>query len=195
MGGQEHKHEQEHEITETQKKNEVDGGSSTDKIKHLQQKCKKGICMVRYHAKWCPHCVNMQSEWNKYNKQNGGHNIISFEEGAINRMENPPSVNGFPTIKLLHGGKEIAEFNEEKTAEKFKSFYENNKNNLNKDNIDEMIGGMRKFKLKNNKQKGGLRKNSKKSNKTNKKSNKTNRNSNKKTNKTNRKSNKKTNKK
>lgn len=170
--------------TKQQKDNEADGSSSSKKIKQLQEKCKKGTCLVRYHANWCPHCVNMQSQWNKYVGGNLEHNVISFEEKAINKMNPPPSVNGYPTIKLLKGGKEVAEFNEDKTAENFKKFYESRGSNKSElDNIDEMVGGMHKnIKLKWNLNKKNNKKQSTKNHKNNdkKQSTKNNKNNNKK---------------
>ena len=95
----------------------------------------KGVWFVKYYASWCPHCTNMQSEWDKLEKnellKNKNIHIAEVEESFFNKLDFKPDVIGFPTIKLYNDG-DSKDFKGNRTAENMVSFLKENHKNEKK---------------------------------------------------------------
>jgi len=71
---------------------------------------------VLFWAKWCPHCIAMESDWKKLTQNYDGRrvngkicHIVSAEESDTHTAEYrkmcPKKISGFPTIMLMNNGK------------------------------------------------------------------------------------------
>ena len=115
-----------------------------------------GLWFVKYYADWCPHCTNMQTEWNRLENnnllKNNNINTAEIEESFFDHLLSKPDVVGFPTIKLYRNG--ISEdFKGDRTSDNMVSFLQKNTERNGR-------GGKRKIKTlrkhkKNKKTKGG----------------------------------------
>jgi len=98
--------------------------SSNDAVK-LSNLLKDGDWMVLYYADWCGHCTTMKPEWtkvvNKMKKSNMV-NVAEVESTHIGDLINKPEVSGFPSIKMYNSGSEIANFEDERVADKMEKF-------------------------------------------------------------------------
>ena len=102
----------------------INVGSSGDAL-NLSNLLKDGDWMVLYYAEWCGHCQTMKPEWNKVvnkMKNNNNLNIAEIESNHIDNLINKPTIQGFPTIKMYNNGKEIANFEDERVADKMEKF-------------------------------------------------------------------------
>ena len=75
--------------------------SSQSEIDAYENSFKKGNWLVRYHASWCGHCINMSQEWSDFvsNNKNKKVKIISIEQEAMDRLKRKPqNFRGFPSI-------------------------------------------------------------------------------------------------
>ena len=74
----------------------------------FKQNKNKGLWFVKYYADWCPHCTNMQSEWNSLENHeiltSKNIHIAEIEESYLNKLNFNPNVVGYPTIKLYNNG-------------------------------------------------------------------------------------------
>ena len=74
--------------------------------------------LIKIHANWCPHCINMIPEWNKlkssFKVQANKTEVFDVEEQQLHKLEllnkkyalqEPVSYKGFPTIVKVHNGK------------------------------------------------------------------------------------------
>jgi len=85
---------------------------------------KKGLWLVWYYAEWCGHCVAMEENWNKFIEMNNNKskiNIARIEDTMLGRLDNV-NIQGFPTIKIYKNGKELEQYSDERTPEKFLKF-------------------------------------------------------------------------
>ena len=109
--------------------------SSGDAL-NLSNLLKDGDWMVLYYAEWCGHCQTMKPEWNKVvkklKKNNNNVNIAEIESNHIDNLVNKPTIQGFPTIKMYNNGKEVANFEDERVADKMENFALHNSNNSKK---------------------------------------------------------------
>ena len=103
----------------------INVGSSGDAL-NLSNLLKNGDWMVLYYAEWCGHCQTMKPEWNKVvkklKKNNNNVNIAEIESNHIDKLVNKPNIQGFPTIKMYNNGKEVANFEDERVANKMEKF-------------------------------------------------------------------------
>ena len=103
----------------------INVGSSGDAL-NLSNLLKNGDWMVLYYAEWCGHCQTMKPEWNKVvkklKKNNNNVNIAEIESNHIDKLVNKPTIQGFPTIKMYNNGKEVANFEDERVANKMENF-------------------------------------------------------------------------
>tara|TARA_Y100000991_G_scaffold191827_1_gene158967 strand:- start:471 stop:1187 length:717 start_codon:yes stop_codon:yes gene_type:complete len=142
-------------------------------INIFNQNKNKGSWFVKYYASWCPHCVNMQSEWDKLEKnellKNKNIHIAEVEESFFNQLDFKPDVIGFPTIKFYNNG-DSQDFKGNRTTENMVSFLKDNHKNGQK----YQTGGRRNLKSvrRNKKTKQFSKKNTKRNNKKNTKRNK-----------------------
>ena len=99
---------------------------------NLSNLLKDGEWMVLYYAEWCGHCKTMKPEWNKVvnkMKKHNNINIAEIESNHIDKLSNKPTIQGFPTIKMYNNGKEVANFEDERVADKMEKFALHNSNN------------------------------------------------------------------
>jgi thiol-disulfide isomerase/thioredoxin len=104
--------------------------SSTDAV-NLSNLLKNGDWMVLYYANWCGHCTTMKPEWQKVVdniKKSNVVNIADVESSHISDLTHKPNVNGFPSIKMYNSGNEIANFDDERIADKIEDFAISNSN-------------------------------------------------------------------
>ena len=113
----------------------INVGSSGDAL-NLSNLLKDGDWMVLYYAEWCGHCQTMKPEWNKVvkklKKNNNNVNIAEIESNHIDTLVNKPKIQGFPTIKMYNNGKEVANFEDERVADKMENFAIHNSNKSKK---------------------------------------------------------------
>ena len=117
----------------------LDVNSSQSEIDAYENSFKKGNWLVRYHASWCGHCINMSQEWSDFvsNNKNKKVKIISIEQEAMDRLKRKPqNFRGFPSIIFFKDGQFISEFSDDRTEKNFHKFIkkESNINNKKKSN-------------------------------------------------------------
>jgi protein disulfide-isomerase-like protein len=106
-----------------------------DDATKLSQLLKDGDWMVLYYAEWCGHCNSMKPEWEKVIekfKDSGKIHIADVNSEVIKTLEHKPKIEGFPTIKMYNKGREIAKFEDERSAEKIEKFAISNSNSKSK---------------------------------------------------------------
>lgn len=92
---------------------------------NLSDKLRDGDWMVLYYADWCGHCQTMKPEWQKVVSKFSGNqsvNVAEVESTLIDKLAHKPQVQGFPTIKMYQHGKEVAQFQDERVADKMEKF-------------------------------------------------------------------------
>ena len=89
--------------------------------------------LVLYHAKWCGHCQQLTqkgSEPGGWTQLENKREELPFAIKVIeeNNMtdEQKSNIRGFPTIELYDGGKKIANYNGNRTAEDMIKFVKSN---------------------------------------------------------------------
>ena len=96
---------------------------------NLSNLLKNGNWLVLYYAEWCGHCKDMKPEWdnvvNKFENSDIS-NIAEIESEYVKSLVLPPIIEGYPTIKMYNNGNEIAQFNDERNADKIEQFVINN---------------------------------------------------------------------
>ena len=91
----------------------------------LSSMLKSGNWMILYYADWCGHCKTMKPEWEKATSKltKSKHiNIAEIESSHISKLTPSPIVEGFPTLKMYVKGKEVAQFDDERVADKMTKF-------------------------------------------------------------------------
>ena len=105
--------------------------ASPDTASNLSNVMKDGNWIVLYYANWCGHCNTMKPEWQKVinrikknnsNTNNTTINIADIESSHMDHLTNKPTIAGFPTIKMYNSGNEIANFEDERIADKIHTF-------------------------------------------------------------------------
>jgi hypothetical protein len=123
--------------------------NSSNEASKLSNMMKDGNWIVLYYANWCGHCNTMKPEWqkvisrmNEHNNNNTSNstsniNIADIESSHIDDLTDKPEIAGFPTIKMYNSGNEIANFEDERVADKIHHFaIINSKNSKNSNNIN-----------------------------------------------------------
>jgi len=83
---------------------------------------------VFFKMNGCPHCVKMEPEWAKFEKNNKSGIKTKTMEASSNKKEAKEwGVSGYPTLLLVSGGKVIDTFNGERNSEGFSEFAEKHK--------------------------------------------------------------------
>ena len=102
--------------------------ASANDASNLSNLMKDGDWIVLYYANWCGHCNTMKPEWQKVvdtmkNPSNTNNiNIADIETSHIDQLTHKPEIAGFPTIKMYNSGNEIANFEDERIADKIHKF-------------------------------------------------------------------------
>ena len=106
----------------------VDSPNKASNLSHLM---KNGNWIVLYYANWCGHCNTMKPEWQEVisrmkSHNNANHsnaiNIADIESSHVDQLIDKPDIAGFPTIKMYNSGSEIANFEDERVADKIHQF-------------------------------------------------------------------------
>ena len=103
----------------------LNASSTEQHMSDFEKMSQQGIWLKRFHADWCGHCQNMETEWNKFidSHSHQGIKIASIEEKAIQKMEERPNnILGYPSIHLYKDGRFLSEFNGERTSDNLKQF-------------------------------------------------------------------------
>ena len=107
-------------INKENKRNEED-------VKIFNNNKNKGVWFVKYYADWCPHCINMKSEWDLLTQQNllkkNKINLAEVEETFIDKLSSQPDISGYPTLRLYKDG-DGNDFKGERNLENFLHFLE-----------------------------------------------------------------------
>ena len=112
---------------------------SSDDAFNLSNLLKDGDWMVLYYAEWCGHCNAMKPEWEKFitkmkdpNVNSTNIKIADVKSDFIADIQQKPEIPGFPTIKMYSNGKEVADFKDDRIAEKMVEFAKSNTKTSNK---------------------------------------------------------------
>ena len=101
-------------------------------VKRVNEEMKKKPGFVRYYSPTCPHCVNMENDWNhfeetlrrKYPSDNGTV-LVSSQPECMKDLDFFNSPRGFPGLYSVNGN-DVEEFSEgERNSDNFIRFYEN----------------------------------------------------------------------
>lgn len=97
--------------------------------KKLDSILRKGTTFVGAFSKTCPHCVNMQSEWNKFissvEKKKMKASILEIDSAILSSIKNPlinNNIEGFPSLFVIKNNKFVAHYNQERNANNFLQF-------------------------------------------------------------------------
>ena len=145
-----------------------------DKLDMFEDKLKKGYWLVRLHASWCSHCINMIDEWKMFLKECkekncfSSFNVVSVESKIQPQLKNEFLMNcdGYPTIFLMKNGKIVSHFeNRERNSKNFLEFMEEHTHFLTNKKLIKEEKKIKKSNKKKSKQNTKSKKNSKDSKK------------------------------
>jgi hypothetical protein len=90
---------------------------------------RSGTTFVGAFSKTCPHCINMQPQWEKFVsnviKRKLRANILEIDANVLSSIKNPlitNNVEGFPSLFVIKNNKFAASYNMERTANNFLKF-------------------------------------------------------------------------
>lgn len=98
--------------------------------KELNNLLKNNTLFVGVFSETCSHCINMKPEWNKFKsllikeKLNG--TILEINAKVLSSINNPlinNNVQGFPSLFIISNNKHVANYELERTGEKFLQFF------------------------------------------------------------------------
>jgi hypothetical protein len=95
--------------------------------KSLCKKKKRGPWMILYKARWCGHCKMLKPQWKEFMirmKKVPQLNIAEVDSDYMSSMDE--HVVGYPTIKMYHDNKPVADFQEERSVSELQNFAMNN---------------------------------------------------------------------
>ncbi len=98
---------------------------TTNDATNLSNKLHNGKWLVLYYANWCGHCQAMKPEWQKtvsLLKNNKNLNIAEVESESLSHMSPKVDIVGFPSLKMYKNGKQIDEFEGQRTANVMQTF-------------------------------------------------------------------------
>lgn len=82
---------------------------------------------VFFKMNGCPHCEDMQEEWNKFVKSKRSKvPTMELEASANSDLAKKYGVQGFPTLIMVDADKVLATFEGERNAEAFETFANTN---------------------------------------------------------------------
>jgi thioredoxin domain-containing protein 5 len=89
----------------------------------------KGWWLVEFYAPWCGHCKRLAPIWEelaKTQKTNKAFGVAKVDCTVERDLGSEFGVRGFPTVKLFHDGKFIADHKGPRTVEAFNAFVADN---------------------------------------------------------------------
>ena len=95
--------------------------------KSLCKKKKRGPWMILYKARWCGHCKMLKPQWKEFMirmKKVPQLNIAEVDSDYMSSMDE--HVVGYPTIKMYHDNKPVADFQKERNVSELQNFAMNN---------------------------------------------------------------------
>jgi len=96
---------------------------SNQDSRKLCQNMKQGNWMVLYKADWCGHCKTLQPEWNEFVQTMNTRpdlNLAEVESSFLPAMKH--QVEGYPTIKMFHNNRPVADFNDSRDVDGLERF-------------------------------------------------------------------------
>jgi len=92
--------------------------------KSFDEKVSSGDWLVEFYAPWCGHCKRLAPIWDELaTKSKGKLNVAKVDCTVEKDISARFGIRGFPTIKLLKGGK-VYDFKGQRTIEEFTKFAE-----------------------------------------------------------------------
>jgi thiol-disulfide isomerase/thioredoxin len=117
---------------------------------------KHGNVIVLYYANWCPHCVNMKPEWDRFKQKCKSDpkykhlKIAEVESEHISNTNAANEVQGFPTIKFYKKNTtksnippKTVDFHEDRTVNKLLKFTNSNTD----EHVEKKIANMNKAEM------------------------------------------------
>ena len=103
---------------------DISNNPDSDSHNNLK-KMKTGPWLVLLHANWCPHCRNMDADWEEVSNSNSNFNTMRIESEVKDEspkiISNMP-INGFPTIIMLNDGKKVGEYDGDRSSKDILNF-------------------------------------------------------------------------
>ena len=86
----------------------IDVNENTQKKFNEKMKQDGVISVVIYHASWCRHCIEFNSNWNQISNHVKSMNkdgiLARVEEKNMGLVNGDSSINGYPSIVIYEGG-------------------------------------------------------------------------------------------
>ena len=86
----------------------IDVNQNTEKSFNGKMKQDGMISVVIYHASWCRHCIDFNSNWgeitNRVKSMKKDGVLARVEEKDVGFVDGDSTVNGFPSIVIYEGG-------------------------------------------------------------------------------------------
>lgn len=91
------------------------------------------VVVYFFYADWCPHCVKAKEPWRKFQSNYDGKTVNGYKvsckpvdctdpkEAETNELRKKYNVEGYPTLKVIKGGK-IIDFDAKITEESLSQF-------------------------------------------------------------------------
>jgi len=121
--------------------------------------------LIKVHANWCPHCINMRPEWNKLKTslkfKQIKPRVFDIEQQQLHKLDllnkkyaldEPVTNKGFPTIVKVHNGK-VEYFEGSRDAKNILSWLYTNVNSSEKSKTIKKSNKNKKRKNRTNKRK------------------------------------------
>lgn len=94
-------------------------------VECVEDKTKPTI--ILFYASWCFHCSTMKPEWDKATKDFARNKKVNIVEVEHSNLKNIPlkyrkTVQGFPTLRTIKGGKLKSEYYGDRTKKDFNRY-------------------------------------------------------------------------
>jgi len=90
---------------------------------------RSGTTFVGAFSKTCPHCINMQPQWEKFVssviKRKIKANVLEIDADLLTSIKNPlihDNIEGYPSLFVIKNNKFAASYNMERTEQNFLKF-------------------------------------------------------------------------
>lgn len=128
----------------------LDNNINNDEINKL---LRTGTTFVGAFSKTCPHCINMQPQWEKFVssviKRKIRANVLEIDADLLAAIKNPlihDNIEGFPSLFVIKNNKFAASYNMERTENNFLKFLNKYTSKPSKQHTKKMpLSGGRKY--------------------------------------------------